>query len=65
MGSLAGVAYRLNDNTGVLRLAQTEAENGNVVWNKRVQAHLIPLVFKSFKLEVSEKLQQGYLACGC
>ena len=23
-----------------------------------------PLVFKSFKLEVSEKLQQGYLACG-
>ena len=44
------------------------------MWNERVQAHLIlifslntnlesvpidPLVFKSFKLEVSEKLQQG------
>ena len=58
MGSLAGVAYLLNETQvsyGELK------ENGNLVWNERVQAHLILIFSMNTNLE---SVAYRYLACG-
>ena len=72
VGSLAGAAHLLNDNTGVLRWAQWEQKSHveqkgkssfdfdfQYEYNTAKAWPIDPLVFRNFKLEVSEKLPQG------
>ena len=72
MGSLAGAAHLLKDNAGVLRWAQWEQKSHveqkgkssfdfDFQYEYKLWKHglSILLVFRNFKLEVSEKLPQG------
>ena len=72
VGSLAGAAHLSNDNAGVLRRAQREQKSRveqkgksslDFDFSVGIQTAkawpIDPLVFRSFKLEVSEKLPQG------
>ena len=72
MGSLAGAAHLLNNNTGVLREAQREQKSlveqkgksffdfdFQYEYGPRKRGLSILLIFTSFMQEVSEKLPQG------
>ena len=72
MGSLAGAAYLLHDNAGVLRRAQWEQKShveqkGKSSLDSKISSAnpnresvaYRSFNFTSFKLEVSEKLPQG------